>query len=140
MLKRAGKPGAELAAILAGFSGETAQAEGEGLLKLDEIQQYLNWLEQQEAYTLQEYFSDIELLQENLTGKIKPGNPGCIINPALFLKVIQMKAKLFDVDKVEITEVKSPPEERKNDIKKADLFTKIEERAHVFEKIRNTNA
>jgi phage terminase small subunit len=156
-LQKEGKPRPELAAILAGYPEEAAEEAGQDLLQKEEIRQYLAWLKQCDVYTLKDYYNDINLLQKNLTCEITPDDAGYIINPALFLKAIQMKAKLFNLDTVEISEIEEPAEttelkakkgraysmrysNKNNDNERIDLFNKIEERSHVFEKIRHTNA
>lgn len=146
-----GAPNSFEAAVKAGFTKDSAKCYHAALLKNKKIEDYLIRLKKlEEEYSKEQYLKDLATA-EKLALK---GN-----NLALYLKIIQAKAKIYGLDKaVEMDdeenrqgEIKSPKTKKgraysmrysnkNNDNERIDLFNKIEERSHVFEKIRHTNA
>lgn len=150
-MERNGTPNSHEAAKQAGFAKTSAKCYHAGLLKNKKIEDYLIQLKKlEEEYSKEQYLKDLATA-EKLALK---GN-----NLALYLKIIQAKAKIYGLDKAAELydeenrqgEVKSPKTakgraysmrygNKNNDNQRMDLFNKIEERSHVFEKIRHTNA
>ncbi|HSA05943.1 MAG TPA: terminase small subunit [Candidatus Gastranaerophilales bacterium] len=125
------EPNAYNAALKAGYSQSVAKTYPYKWLQRQDYKDYINLLkakhQQENEYTIEKYLDELDHVQKQA---LSDGNV------SLTLRILQAKAKVYGFDKLTMKDKK----DYQQFTPKIDVFEKIEEKAHVFEKIRHTNA